>query len=68
MHYSSDNHLACGDGTILDRCEVMANTGDFDMAIITLDSHYFVLSCHPTPPDVLSVAYGRRVNSRGTSI
>jgi hypothetical protein len=66
MHHSSDNHLACGDGTILDCCEVMANIGDFGMAIITLDSHYSVLFCQPTPPDVLSVPYGRRADSRGT--
>jgi hypothetical protein len=45
MHYSSDKHLACGDGTNLDFCEVTAITSDFDVIIITLDSHYSVLSC-----------------------
>jgi hypothetical protein len=57
MHHSSDKYLACGDEANLDCCEVMAITGDFDMTIITLDSHYSVLSCLPTPPDVLSVPY-----------
>jgi hypothetical protein len=35
-------NLHCCEGTIV--------TGDFGMAIITLDNHYFMLSCQPTPP------------------
>jgi hypothetical protein len=45
MHHSFDKHLACGDGTNLEFCEVTAITGDFGVIIITLDSHYSVLSC-----------------------
>jgi hypothetical protein len=59
MHHSSDKHLACSDGMNLDYCEVMAITGDFNMAIITLDTHYFVLSCHPAPPVALSMTCGQ---------
>jgi hypothetical protein len=66
MHRSSNKHLACSDGTNLDCCEVMAITGDYDMIIVTLDSLYSVLSCWPTPPDVLSVSYGQHADSRGT--
>jgi hypothetical protein len=58
MYHNADKNLACGDGSNLDCCEVMAIIGDFDMAIITLESHYFVLSCQPTPPDVLPMPCG----------
>jgi hypothetical protein len=58
VHHGSDNHLAYGNGTNLDYCEVMATTVDYDMTIITLDNIYSVLSCHATPPDALHVQYG----------
>jgi hypothetical protein len=61
MHHSSDKHLACGDGTNLDYCDVMVVTVDYNMAITTLGSLYAALSCRPTP-----VQYGRRANSGGT--
>jgi hypothetical protein len=66
IYRSSNKHLACGDETNLDCCEVMAIAGDYDMAIITLDSLYSVLSCWPIPTDFLSMSYGRRADSRGT--
>jgi hypothetical protein len=58
MHHGSDKHLACGDGTNLNGCEVMAITVDYDMTIITLESLYSVLSCRHTTPDALFVQYG----------
>jgi hypothetical protein len=56
---SSDKHLSCSDKMNLDYCLV-------DMAIITLDSHYFMLSCRPTPPDAMSAPCGQRADNRGT--
>jgi hypothetical protein len=38
MHHGSDKHLACGDRTNLDCCDVMAVAVDYDMAITTLGS------------------------------
>jgi hypothetical protein len=38
------------------------------MAIITLDSLYYVLSCWPTLPDALSVLHGRHVDSSGADV
>jgi hypothetical protein len=68
MHYCSDKHLACGDGTNLVCCEVMTITVDYGLTIITLESHYFMLSCWHTPPDSLSMQYGRRDDSGGIDI
>jgi hypothetical protein len=51
--------------TNVDYCEVMATTVDYDMAITTLDNLYYVLSCRPTPPNVLSVQYGCHADSGG---
>jgi hypothetical protein len=67
MHHSFSKHLACGDGTNQDYCEVMTITSDYGMAFITLDSLYSVLSCRPTLPDVLSVLYGQCVDSSGAN-
>jgi hypothetical protein len=58
MHHSSDKHLTYIDGRDLDCCEVTAITSDFNMTTITLDNHYYVLSCQPAPPDALSVPCG----------
>jgi hypothetical protein len=63
---SSDLHLACGNETNLDCCEVTANTSDYGMAIITPDNFYSVLSCRPTPPEALSMLYGQCVHRWGT--
>jgi hypothetical protein len=38
-------NLSYGEGTKLDCCDMVAATGDFGMAIITLGRIYFVLSC-----------------------
>jgi hypothetical protein len=43
MHHGSDKHLACGDETNLDCCNMMTITIDYDMTIITLDN--FTLRC-----------------------
>jgi hypothetical protein len=44
MHHSSDKHLVCGNGMNLHCCEGTTATGDFSMAIMTLDNHYSMLS------------------------
>jgi hypothetical protein len=44
----------------------MAITGDYNMAIITLDSLYSELSCRSTYLDALSVLYGQHVDTGGT--
>jgi hypothetical protein len=43
----------------------MTITGDYDMAIITLDSLNSVLSCRLTPPNALSMQYRRCVDRGG---
>jgi hypothetical protein len=58
MHHGSNKHLASDDETNLDCCEVIVIIVDYDMAIITLQSLYIVLSCRLTPADALSVLYG----------
>jgi hypothetical protein len=68
MHRNSDKNLACGDGMNLDYDEVMASTGDSDIAIITLGSYYSMLSCQPAPPDALSTLCGRCADSWGLGI
>jgi hypothetical protein len=65
MYYNSDIHLPCGNVMNLDCCKMTNITGDFGMAI-TLDNHYFMLSCQPTPPDALSAPCVRHANSRAT--
>jgi hypothetical protein len=40
-----NKNLACSEGTGLDCCIMIATTGDYDMAIITLGRLYFMLSC-----------------------
>jgi hypothetical protein len=58
MHHDSNKHLASDDETNIDCCEVIVIIVDYDMAIITLQSLYIVLSCRLTPADALSVLYG----------
>jgi hypothetical protein len=65
MHCSFDKHLASGDRTNLDYCEVKAITSDYDMTIIALDSFYSVLSCRLAPPDVLSTPCRQCVDNSG---
>jgi hypothetical protein len=50
MTCSFDRNLVCSDRTNLNCYEVMASTGDFAMVIITLGSHYSVLSCQLALP------------------
>jgi hypothetical protein len=45
MYRSFDKNLACGNEMNLDCYEVTAITGDFNMTIITLGSHYSMLFC-----------------------
>jgi hypothetical protein len=59
-------NLACDDGVNQDYCEVTTITGEYDMAIITLDRLHSVLSYRLTPPDILSVLYRRHTNSGDT--
>jgi hypothetical protein len=56
--HGSDKHLAYGNETNLDCCELMAIIVDYNMAIITLDSLYSGLSCQSTPIEALSMPYG----------
>jgi hypothetical protein len=56
--HGSDKHLACGNATNLDCCELMAIIVDYNMAIITLDCLYSGLSCQSTPIEALSMPYG----------
>jgi hypothetical protein len=53
-----NRNLVCGEGTRLNCCDVITTTGDYDMAIITLDRLYFVLSYRLTPTDIVYVPYG----------
>jgi hypothetical protein len=61
-------NLVCGEDTRLDCSNVVPATSDFSMIITTLGRLYFVLSCWLSPPDVMSVLYGRHVGSGGTDI
>jgi hypothetical protein len=47
---SSIRYLAWGNGMTQDCYYVMDSIGAFNMTIITLDYHYSVKSCQPTPP------------------
>jgi hypothetical protein len=63
-----NRNLACGEDTRLDCCDVIATTGDYGMAIITLGRLYFVLSCRLAPIVALYVQYGQRAGSGVTCI
>jgi hypothetical protein len=60
--------LACGEGTRLDCCNMIATTSDYVMAIITLGRLYSTLSCRLAPTDAMSVQHGQRVGSGATFI
>jgi hypothetical protein len=60
--------LACGEGTRLDCCNMIATTSDYVMAIITLGRLYSTLSCRLAPTDAMSVQHGQRVGSGSTFI
>jgi hypothetical protein len=47
---------------------MIATTGDYDMTIIMLGMHYFMLSCQLAPTDALPVQYGQCVGSGATSV
>jgi hypothetical protein len=50
----------------LDYCEATSNIGDYGIAIITLNRLYFMMSYRLTPPNSLSMLYGRCAGSGGT--
>jgi hypothetical protein len=52
-----NRHLSCSEGIRLDYCNMIATTGAYDMAIITLGRLYFVLSYRLAPTEALSVLY-----------
>jgi hypothetical protein len=52
----------------LDCGRVKTTTGNFSIIIITLGCLYFVLSCRPTSPKVMSVSCGRRADNRVSGI
>jgi hypothetical protein len=52
-----NRNLACGKGTRLNYCEVIASTGDYGMTIIMLGRLYSMLSCRLAPTDASSVQY-----------
>jgi hypothetical protein len=52
-----NRNLACGKGTRLNCCEVIASTGDYSMTIIMLGRLYSMLSCRLAPTDASSVQY-----------
>jgi hypothetical protein len=61
-----NRNLACSEGTRQNCCDVITVSGDYDMTIITLDTLYFVLSCHLAPTNALSVQHGQHVDSGAT--
>jgi hypothetical protein len=63
-----NRNLAYGESTILDYCDMISTTSDYDMTIITLDMFYIMLSCWLTPNDALFVLHERCVGSGATCV